>query len=277
MKNLWLFFVRYNAFFWLVLFFVISILLVVQNNNYQKSAFINSSNIVTGSFYQKLNSWKSYLFLSETNKNLAEENASLREQLQYYMAQDRVDSVHLVDSIEDGRYEFIIANVANNSIHQKNNYLTLDKGTLDGVEKGMGVMTSNGVVGIVLNVSKHFSTVQSLLHPATKISVTLDSSDVLGSLVWGNNIDPRYAMVRDVPNHVQVQKGQKIFTSGFSLFPKGIMVGVVEETGITSGESFLDLRIKLSTNFSNLEYVYLVKDNLKTEKEALEASNDNNG
>lgn len=277
MKNLWLFFVRYNAFFWFVLFFVISILLVVRNNNYQKSSFINSSNIVVGSFYEKLNSWKSYLALTETNESLAQENASLREELQQYIARDTIDSVRLVDSIEQGRYQFIIADVANNSVNQKSNFLTLNKGSKDGVEKGMGVMTSNGVVGTVLNVSTNFSTVQSLLNPNTKISVTLDSTGELGSLVWGNNIDPRYAIVRDIPNHVLVKKGQKVFTSGFSIYPKGINVGAVEETGITSGESFLDVRIKLSTNFSNLHHVYIVKDNLAQEKQALEALNDDNG
>ncbi|MBE8715368.1 rod shape-determining protein MreC [Sphingobacterium hungaricum] len=277
MKNLWLFFVRYNAFFWFVLFFVISILLVVRNNNYQKSSFINSSNVVVGSFYEKLNSWKSYLALTETNESLAQENASLRQELQNYIAKDTIDSVQLVDSIEQGRYEFIIADVANNSVNQKSNFLTLNKGSKDGVVKGMGVMTSNGVVGTVLNVSANFSTVQSLLNPNTKISVTLDSTGELGSLVWGNNIDPRYAIVRDIPNHVVVKKGQKVFTSGFSIYPKGINVGAVEETGITSGESFLDVRIKLSTNFSNLHHVYIVKDNLAGEKQALEALNDDNG
>lgn len=92
---------------------------------------------------------------------------------------------------------------------KKSNYLTLDKGSADGIERGMGVITSNGVVGIVLNTSAHFSSVQSLLHPDTKISVTLDTSKVFGSLVWGGNIDPRFAMVRDIPNHIKVKKRRK--------------------------------------------------------------------
>jgi len=141
----------------------------------------------------------------------------------------------------------------------------------------MGVITSNGVVGIVLQTSANFSAVQSLLHPDTRISVVLDSSEVFGSLMWGNNIDPRYATVRDIPNHVQVKTGEKVYTSGFSLFPAGIEVGKIVETGITSGESFLDLKIELSTNFSNLHHVYVVKDLMVDEKEMLEASNQDNG
>lgn len=278
MKNLWLFLVRYNAIFWFILFFVISLTLVVQNNNFQRASFVNSSNVMVGSFYQQVNSWKSYLSLHDANEKLAAENVSLRQQVQNLLQADTsADSVHIVDSIQQGRYAFIVANVANNSVHQKSNYLTLDKGAADGVEKGMGVITSNGVVGIVLQTSAHFSSVQSLLHPDTKISVTLDSSDVFGSLVWGNNIDPRLGMVRDIPNHVQVKKGEKVYTSGYSLFPAGIHVGDIVETGVKSGESFLDLKIKLSTNFSNLNHVYIVRDLLVNEKETLEATSQDNG
>lgn len=277
MKNLWLFFVRYNAFFWFLLFFVVSILLTIRYNSYQRSSFVNSSNVVVGSFYQKINSWKSYMALDVTNEDLARENAELRSQLQQYMLKDTVDNVQIVDSIEANRYEFIIAEVVNNSINQKSNYITLNKGTSAGVEKDMGVITSNGIVGVVINASKHFSTVRSILHPDTRVSVVLDSTQAFGSLVWGNNIDPRLALVRDIPNHIKAEEGQIVRTSGFSRFPKGINVGKVYETGITSGESFLDIRIQLSTDFSKLHHVYIVKDNLKDEKEQLEAEMEDHG
>ncbi|QQT26559.1 MULTISPECIES: rod shape-determining protein MreC [Sphingobacterium] len=277
MRNLWLFLIRYNAFFWFILFFVFSVLLVVKNNTFQRASAFNSSNVVIGNMYAKVNSWKSYLALADANDQLVQENAMLHNQLQRYIVKDSSDSVRLVDSIEEGRYQFIVANVANNSIHQKSNYLTLDKGSKDGVEKDMGVITSNGVVGIVLNVSKDFCTVQSLLHPDTRISVTLGKSEVFGSLMWGSNRDSRYAMVRDIPNHVKVAKGEKVYTSGFSIFPKGIQVGQIVETGITSGESFLDLRLLLSTNFSNLQHVYILKDKMAEEKRLLEETNNDNG
>lgn len=277
MKNLWLFFIRYNSFFWFFLFFVFSLVLAIRNNSYQRSSFVNSSNVVVGSFYEKFNSWKSYLELDATNHDLARENALLRQQLQTYILKDTLDSIPLADSIDESRYKFIIAEVVNNSVNQKSNYITLNKGTLDGVEKGMGVIASNGVVGVVENISGHFSTVRSVLHPDTKISVVLDGEGVFGSLVWGNNTDPRFAMVRDIPNHVQVHQGQAVHTSGYSNYPQGILVGQVEETGITSGESFLDVRIKLSTNFSSLHHVYIVKDNLEKEKSDLERETADHG
>jgi len=143
----------------------------------------------------------------------------------------------------------------------------------------MGVISSNGIVGTVLNVSENFCTVKSLLNTATKISVTLDStSDAFGTLVWGQNTDPRFAMVRDIPNHIKAHVGQPVFTSGFStLFPKGIKVGEITETDLASGGNFKDMRIALTTNFTNLTYVYIVKDKLAKEKLELESTNDDNG
>lgn len=278
MRNLWLFLVRYNAVFWFILFFVASLLLVIRHNRFQRSAFINSSNVVVGSIYDKLNSWKGYLSLEETNKSLALENAKLRQQLQSYILAEPADSIQIADSIDFNRYHFTVAEVVNNSVHQKSNFITLDKGSSDGIEKGLGVITSTGVVGIVLNVSPHFSTVQSLLHPDTRVSVVLDSTNAFGSLVWGNNIDPQFATVKDIPNHVKAQKGDKVFTSGFSLFPEGIEVGEVSEPDISSGGSFLDIQIKLRTDFSNLHHVYVVKDLFEEEKNALQnMTEDNDG
>lgn len=275
MKNLWLFLVRYNAFFWFLIFFVFSLFLVVRNNNYQKSAFVNSSNVVVGSFYSNVNSWQQYLNLANTNKDLMDENSLLRQQIHNLTDNDTTKQINIVDSINTSKYEFIVASVVNNSVNQKSNYITINKGSNDGVVKDMGVITSNGIVGTVLNVSKNFSTIKSLLHPDTKISVTLDSaSTAFGSLVWGANTDSRYAMVRDIPNHIKMYIGQPVFTSGFSTkFPKGIKVGHIVETNISTGGSFNDVRIMLTTNFNQLHHVYIVKDKMANERNELEAMN----
>lgn len=277
MKNLWLFFVRYNAFFWFILFFGFTLILTIQNNAFQKSHYLSSSNKVIGSFYQQIDSWKEYLSLEKQNRELSEENAKLRSNLYGYAQKAYLDSVKIKDSVDIERYHFTPAKVINNSIHQKNNYITLNKGAKDGIKSGMGVITSNGVVGIVLNVSPHFSTVQSLLHTETKVSVTLDSLGIFASLVWGDNTDSRFAMVQDIPNHIKVKKGNKIYTSGYSLFPEGIEVGEVVETEIISGDSFKNIRILLTTNFSSLQHVYVVDDVLGAEKKELEELEESNG
>lgn len=233
---------------------------------------------MVGRAYEKVDYFKAYIDLNETNLTLAHENAALRALLKSSNYDNEMISRTIRDTLLEPQYSYTEARVINNSINQKNNYLTVNRGSRHGIKKGMGVISSNGVVGIVLNVSPNFSTVQSLLHSDTRVSASLSKSEAFGSLVWGQNaVDPQYAVLRDIPNHVEVEKGERVVTSGYSLFPPGIIIGQVEETGITSGSSFLDIKIKLNNDFSTLRYVYIVTDKLATEKEQLEEQNTDNG
>lgn len=277
MKNLWILIHKYNAFFLFILFFGLSCYLVVTNNTFQRASAVNSSNFMVGTTYAWVNSWKSYLHLSESNSRLAEENASLREQLQQLTHTDSVERVAVADTVHQVRYNYIVARVTNNSIHQKNNYITIDKGRKHGIRKGMGVISAKGIVGIVLNVSEHFATIQSLLHSESRISASLEDSQAFGSLVWGDNFDARFAALRDIPNHVKIRDGERVLTSGYSLFPPGIEIGKVIDSGTSGGNSFLDIKVSLSTPFHNLLQVYVVEDVLAAEKEALEVLTENDG
>lgn len=278
MRNLWIFINRYSTFFLFILFFALSFILTIRNNSFQRASAINSSNEVVGRAYEKVDYFKAYIDLNETNLTLAHENAALRALLKSSNYDNEMISRTIRDTLLEPQYSYTEARVINNSINQKNNYLTVNRGSRHGIKKGMGVISSNGVVGIVLNVSPNFSTVQSLLHSDTRVSASLSKSEAFGSLVWGQNaVDPQYAVLRDIPNHVEVEKGERVVTSGYSLFPPGIVIGQVEETGITSGSSFLDIKIKLNNDFSTLRYVYIVTDKLATEKEQLEEQNTDNG
>src|SRR5690606_21659703 len=157
-----------NAFYFFVLFFPFAVYLVDHNNTIQRQSAINSSNEFIVSAYARFNAWQSYLHLWAINQDLANEKACLGEQLQFINVPDRVVDSVFTDSMGEVQYRYVVSQVTNNSIHQKNNYITLDKCRKHGIEKGMGVITSNGIVGIVLNVSEHFSTVQSLLHSETR-------------------------------------------------------------------------------------------------------------
>lgn len=138
----------------------------------------------------------------------------------------------------------------------------------------MGVLGPNGVVGIVLNVSPKFSTIQSLLHSETRISASIKNSNAFGSLVWGSgNFDSEYGILQDIPNHIKVKKGEKVVTSGYSLFPAGVPIGTVSKTGLKGGDSFLNIEVKLATNFATLSYVYVVKDSFGAEQKTLESTN----
>ncbi len=272
MRNLWMFISKYNAFFLLIIFLIFSFVLLINNNSYQRASAWNSSNLIVGRAYERVNSTASYLNLGQTNDSLAAENGRLKNQLKTSFFDDSVASESVNDTINQQQYTYIVSKVINNSVNQKNNYLTINRGAKHGIKKGMGVIGAKGIAGIVLNVSEHFATVQSVLHQDTRISATVNGN--IGSLVWGaDSYDPRLAILKDIPNHVSVKKGDRIVTSGYSLFPSGVEIGRVTRTGIKGGDSFLDIELWLSTDFSKLQYVYVVNNLLSAEQQNLEQAN----
>lgn len=270
MKNIWLLLSKYNAIFLYIFFFGISFALVITNNDFQRSSTFNSSNAFIGKIYKEVSRITNYMSLDEANQELLAENAALRIALDQLTFRDTTGQTLISDTLGTPLYAYVTAKVTNNSIRQKNNYITIDKGALHGVRKGMGVICPTGIVGIVLNVSDHYATIQSLLHSDTRVSAALYQSQAFGSLMWGDNYSPKEAVLRDIPNHVEVKKGEVVVTSGYSLFPPGIRVGEVIETKAFGGDSFKDIAVALSTDFSNLQYVYVVVDNFASEKQELE-------
>jgi rod shape-determining protein MreC len=272
MRNLWIFINRYNAFFLFVIFFTIGIVLTVKNNSYQRSVTFNSTNEVVGQAYIRLNIFKRYLNLGEVNDSLARENARLNTELLALKNIDSAKNVVVKDTVNRVQYTYLAARVIKNSVTLRNNIITINKGTLDGIQSGMAVISAGrGVVGIIRDVSPHLATIESLLNKDAKISVSIKSTKALGSLVWGDrNSDYRKAFIKDVPNHFQVKLGDTVITSGFGSFPPGIPVGSISNRGISTGDNFLTIEIKLYNDFSTLQYVYVIKDKLAQEEKALE-------
>ena len=272
MRNLWLFISKYNAFFLLIIFFTISLIIMVNNNSYQRASVWNSSNQIVGSTYEQVNKFSSYLVLGKTNDSLATENASLKNLLKSSFYSDSIKRVTVRDTVLKQQYTYTVAKVINNSVHQRNNYLTINRGKKHGIEKRMGVTSASGIVGIVLNVSENFATIRSLLHTETKISASVNGN--IGSLEWGEgNFDARYAVLKDIQGHLVVKKGSRVVTSEFSLFPQGTNIGTVSKTGVKSNDSALNIEVKLDTDFSALQYVYIINNVLSKEQLALEALN----
>lgn len=272
MRNLWLFISKYNAFFLLIIFFTISLILLIKNNSFQRASVWNSSNQVVAQSYEKVNEISSYLRLGKTNDSLASENARLRNQLATSFTSDSIKQGTVRDTTLKQQYTYTVATVINNSVHQKNNYLTINRGSKHGISKGMGVTSAKGIVGIVLNVNENFSTIRSLLHSETKVSANVNGS--IGSIVWGEgNYDPRFAYLKDIQSHLNIKKGNRVVTSEFSMFPQGTAIGYVAETRTSKGDNSLDIKIKLDTDFATLDYVYVINNILSAQQLSLEAQN----
>lgn len=274
MRNLFLFIEKYKTFLLFLLLEGFCLFLVVNYHSYHRSRVLNSANFFAGNIYRSYDNAVAYLSLGEVNDSLGIENARLYGQLSNSFERVPEPEVEVCDHEPQQIYKYISAKVINNSVNKINNYITLDIGRKHGVEKNMGVMGPHGVVGIVTNVSEHFSSVMSLLHNDCRISAKISRNNYSGSVSW-NGYDEKHAMLNGIPEHVSVEKGDTVMTSGFSsIFPENIMIGNVGEYSIPGGSNFYKIRVDLYTEFSSLDYVYVIKYLLKSEKKKLEALND---
>ncbi|WP_345953225.1 rod shape-determining protein MreC [Mucilaginibacter sp. PAMB04168] len=271
MRNLLIFISKYNAFFLFLIFEVSALVIYVKYNSFQRATYINTANDITGSMYARVNELNSYLLLKDVNDSLARENARLRGQLNSAYYADTLAKRTVTDSVYKQQYTYTEARVINNSVNKRNNYITILKGTKDGITKGMGVISSSGVVGKIIYASEHLSIVQSLLHKDSQVSAMLADTKDIGSLVWGDDIDPHKGLLKDVPNHVKPHIGQWVVTSTYSsLYPAGIPLGRVSNLHAKSGGFFLNMEVNLAVDFSKLQYVYVVNNKLSLERQALE-------
>ena len=213
---------------------------------------LNSTNAVVGNAYERLNVLKRYLNLGQVNDSLALENAKLKTELINSANVDSTKTRKINDSVYKQQYTLLSAKVIKNSINQRNNFITINKGSKDGVTRDMAVISpQNGVIGFVLDVSTNFSTIRSLLNKETLISVIIKKNGAFGSLVWGDgNFNLKKAYVKEIP--------------------KGIVVGRVSKTQIATGDNFMTLEIDLFNDFGTLQYVYIIKDRLAIEQKILE-------
>jgi rod shape-determining protein MreC len=271
MRSLFLLLLRYNFTLLFLFLLTISFYLIILNNNFQQVAFFNSTNRIAATVLEAVNYVKEYINLKENNSSLARENANLKTLMPDSFYEMNALQTVVDDTLRKQQYTYITARVVNNSINRRNNYLTLDKGSLHGVEKDMGVISSSGVVGIVKDVSTHYSTVMSVLHKNTKISARFKNNHYFGSVVW-DGTDGREATLLDIAKHVKFNVGDTLVTTVYSsIFPEGVIVGVVNGSDIKQGDNFYRIKLTLSANFANLSHVYIVDNLLKKEQLDLEA------
>lgn len=275
MRNLINFFIK--NFTWIVFLFyvVVSCALLFSGNPYQHHVYMSSAGAVTASVYEAANNVTSYFHLRGINEDLQRRNAALeleviglKDKIRAYEAKAYADTMTVDSALS--RYSFIIAHVINNSVTRPCNYITIEKGRLDGVRPEMGVVDQNGVVGIVNIVGDHTARVISLLNPNLKISCKVKGNDHVGSLVW-DGVDPRTAVLEELPRHAVFHRGDTIVTSGFSsVFPEGVPVGTVLSDARGHDGDFFALKIRLFTDFSTLSTVRVVGDAMMHELREVE-------
>ena len=270
MRNLLRFLWKYSNFVLFILMEVYCLYLVFQNNSFQKAGWINSSNEFVGSIYTTVNSIKEYFALKETNEMLAAENALLHSKSLDAYAKYIITPKTISDTILKQQYTYIPAEVVNNSVNRRNNYLTLNRGYKQGITADMAVIASNGIIGYTKDVSANFCTVLSILNKDAKISAKIKRFGELGSLIWEGG-DYRYGLLQDIGTHVKITKGDTIVTSNFSdIFPSNITIGTIESFVPREGGEFYNIQVRYTGNLKNVTHVYIINNILREEKKTLE-------
>jgi len=272
MRNILVFIIRYHFLLLFVLLEFFSISLLVNSTYYQSSVILKAGSRLTGSFYTSVSNTTDYFKLATTNEHLANENALLRQMKGVSFLRNDTASFWVNDTLYRQQYKYIVSKVVLNTVGKRNNYIMLDKGSRSGIKKDMAVITSNGIVGTVVNVSENFCWVMSMLNKQTRISGRILKNDQMGTIIW-NGIDHLYGTLTDIPAHVKIAKGDTIVSSGFSyIFPAGIMIGTITDFRVEQGDHFYTIPFKFSVDFNALQYVYVVNNLMKDEQESLEKS-----
>ena len=260
MNNLIQFVVRYSAFLLFALLEITAFYLVVQYNEGQQAIFRYSATALSGRVYKAADEFYRYNRLAAVSDSMARENARLKEHvfnlersLQHYIPAGKP-----LDSCVLETFTLIDASVITNSINRRNNRFMIDKGTRHGIRPGMGVISREGVAGIIEHAGTDYSTAISMLHSAARISAAIDRNQYFGSLVW-KEINPAHMILEAVPRQADIRIGDTIVTSGYSfIFPRGIFIGTVSRFWTEGGSNYYSIEVKLHEDLARLDRVYVV-------------------
>jgi rod shape-determining protein MreC len=272
-----------RRFFNLILFLaleIICVILIEHTNTLQGNDIVSSANTVSGLIYKKQNDVVYYFGLRKMNDSLLSENALLRKQIDQIRSLDTLkDSlVHRVINSGDtsthivryADYLYRSARVINNSTNASDNYITINRGSKDGIAKNMAVISGTGIVGRVEHVSAHFASIISILSSKQKVSAKLKNG-TNGYIIWDEK-QPDLLIMTDVPQQERVKKGDSVYTAIFSIFSPDILIGIVVKTEMVKKDAMQRIYLQSSTNFHNLQYVYVIENKMAPEKKQLEDS-----
>lgn len=271
MRNLIDFITRYNHWFVFVILEVVSFVLLFKFNSYQGSVWFSSANVVAGKVYEADATIKNFFSLTKINQQLNVRNLYLEQTVRKLSEQvhaETSDSSWLFRTQAEvlKEYKLIPAKVITNSIDKRDNFITIDKGRLDGVKPDMGVACGTGIVGVVYMVSDHYSIVIPVLNSKSNISVTIRKRGYYGYLRWtGGASDLAY--VDDIPRHAHFRLGDLIETSGYSaMFPPGIIAGQILHVYNSPDGLSYRVQVRLTTDFGNLRDVCVIDNSAMKER-----------
>lgn len=258
---------KYHFFLLFIFLEIITFSITINNRSNQKTFFVNSSNFITSNVYTNYFRIKEYFGLRKENEHLLEENIKLKNDQIIF---DKIDILKLQDTIKNRQYTYISGQVVKNSILNQNNYITINRGKNDGIIKDMAVVNSQGVIGIVTNVSQNYCVALSVLNNLNRIGCKLKNSNYFGSAIWdGKNY--QQLILDGIPNHIVINKGDTVTTSGYGfIFPPNINIGIIDTMWKNPQNTFYTIIIDLTTDLKKISEVYLIKNTQQIEQKNLQ-------
>ena len=278
MRNVFLFIRKYANFLFFLLLQITALGFLIRYNKFHEAAFMNVAGEFTGSINQRFSRVEYYFRLTKINEQLAAENLRLNQMLKenYERADGNekavLDTVQTDSMREIRKYTWLGAKVVGSTVNTQVNFITIHRGLREDVRPNMGVVSPQGIVGTVVNVSENYASVMTLLHRQYKVVVKLKNGGERGTVEW-DGISPLFVTLKDIPKSARVQKGDSIVTSSTSsLFPGNLMVGTIAEITDDKSSNFYTLKVKPATNFFNIEFVYVIANSQFLEQKRLEDS-----
>ncbi len=278
MRNVFLFIRKYANFLFFLVLQILALSFLFRYNKYHEAVFMNAAGEITGSLDQRYSTVEYYFKLKKINEQLAAENARLNQRLkENYEGPDTggkqvLDTVQVDSLLQIRKFTWLDARVVGSTVSTRTNFITIHRGSNQGVHPNMGVVSPQGIVGTVVNVSENFSSVMTLLHTQYKVVVKLKKGGDRGTVEW-DGVSPAYVTLKDIPKSAKVQMGDSVVTSPTSsLFPGNIMVGTVDEVMDDKSSNFYTLKLKPATDFYNIEYVYVISNAQHEEQQRMEDS-----
>jgi rod shape-determining protein MreC len=273
-------FIRQNfTFFTFLILQIVSLVMLSSYSKSHQTFFGGMTNQVIGDINIRYNNWSYFFSLKKTNALLTAENVALRNQLaQNFVPFDTTKKLGTLilrkDSLEKTRkFYYYPAKVVGNTFTLQKNYITIERGTLQGVKKDMAAISPDGsIVGIVVEVNDNYSKIMSLLHRNSKVSAMLKRDKVAGTVEWDGS-NPDILTLKNISKSAAPKIGDSVLTSPYSAsFPAQLMIGRVTKVVVDPASNFLTLELKSATNFYNLEFIYLVENKRMNEQLNLEVN-----
>ncbi len=210
------------------------------------------------------NLWSSYVALvgvKEENERLISENQQLQLE-EAALAEDARQGQRLQELLAFRQHyvgQTVPAQVVGGSGSDRERMLNLDKGADDGIAPGMPVITTDGIVGRIHDVTPHAAQVLLISDPTSVAGVLLEETRARGILRGDNVGHPQ--IVNLMPDD-RIKPGQLVLTSGGDqVYPRGLPVGVVDKiVPDPDNQPLVDVRLKPAANLGRLEEVLVVTD-----------------